>query len=92
GLRKQAFAMTTTQHGSHRAMVPIGNYEGVMPLDILPTQLLRSLLVRDTVMAQQLGALELDEDDLALCTFVCHSKYEYGPALRECLRMLERGE
>ncbi|MEB4590666.1 Na(+)-translocating NADH-quinone reductase subunit A [Candidatus Thiothrix sp. Deng01] len=92
GLRQQAFAMTTTQHGSHRAMVPIGNYEEVMPLDILPTQLLRSLLVRDTVMAQQLGALELDEDDLALCTFVCHSKYEYGPALRDCLRMLEKGE
>ena len=91
-LRGQAFAMTTTQHGSHRAMVPIGNYEEVMPLDILPTQLLRSLLVRDTVMAQQLGALELDEDDLALCTFVCHSKYEYGPALRDCLRMLEKGE
>lgn len=92
GVRKETFAMTTTQHGSKRAMVPIGNYEAVMPLDILPTQLLRSLLVRDTVMAQQLGALELDEDDLALCTFVCHSKYEYGPALRECLRMLEKGE
>jgi Na+-transporting NADH:ubiquinone oxidoreductase subunit A len=91
-LRGQSFAMTTTQNGSHRAMVPLGNYEEVMPLDILPTQLLRSLLVRDTVMAQQLGALELDEDDLALCTFVCHSKYEYGPALRECLRLLEKGE
>ena len=92
GVRQQQFAMSTTQHGSHRAMVPLGNYEEVMPLDILPTQLLRSLLVRDTVMAQQLGALELDEDDLALCTFVCHSKYEYGPALRDCLRMLEKGE
>ena len=92
GLKNQTFAMTATQNGSHRAMVPLGTYENVMPLDILPTQLLRSLLVRDTVMAQQLGALELDEDDLALCTFVCHSKYEYGPALRECLRMLERGE
>lgn len=91
-VRHASFAMTTTQHGSHRAMVPIGNYEEIMPLDILPTQLLRSLLVRDTVMAQQLGALELDEDDLALCTFVCHSKYEYGPALRDCLRMLEKGE
>lgn len=91
-VRHASFAMTTTQHGSHRAMVPIGNYEAIMPLDILPTQLLRSLLVRDTVMAQQLGALELDEDDLALCTFVCHSKYEYGPALRDCLRMLEKGE
>ncbi len=91
-LKNKAFAMTATQHGSHRAMVPLGTYEAVMPLDILPTQLLRSLLVRDTVMAQQLGALELDEDDLALCTFVCHSKYEYGPALRDCLYMLERGE
>lgn len=91
-VRHASFAMTTTQHGSHRAMVPIGNYEEIMPLDILPTQLLRSLLVRDTVMAQQLGALELDEDDLALCTFVCHSKYEYGPALRDCLRLLEKGE
>lgn len=91
-LDKLQFAMTSTQNGSHRAMVPLGNYEEVMPLDILATQLLRSLLVRDTVMAQQLGALELDEEDLALCSFVCHSKYEYGSALRECLRMLEKGE
>ena len=92
GLDKQQFSMTSSQNGSHRAMVPLGNYEAVMPLDILATQLLRSLLIRDTVMAQQLGALELDEEDLALCTFVCHSKYEYGSALRDCLRMLERGE
>ncbi|WP_020558059.1 Na(+)-translocating NADH-quinone reductase subunit A [Thiofilum flexile] len=91
-VRHEQFSMTASQNGSHRAMVPIGNYEQVMPLDILPTQLLRSLLVRDTVMAQALGALELDEEDLALCTFVCHSKYEYGPALRECLRMIERGD
>jgi Na+-transporting NADH:ubiquinone oxidoreductase subunit A len=84
------YAMTTSQNGSHRAMVPLGNYEQVMPLDILPTQLLRALLVRDTDAAQQLGALELDEEDLSLCTFVCHSKYEYGPALRACLEQIER--
>lgn len=86
------FNMSTTQNGSYRAMVPIGNYEQVMPLDILPTQLLRALLVRDTVEAQALGALELDEEDLSLCTFVCHSKYEYGPALRDCLQKIEKGE
>jgi Na+-transporting NADH:ubiquinone oxidoreductase subunit A len=84
------YAMTTSQNGSHRAMVPLGNYEQVMPLDILPTQLLRALLVRDTDAAQQLGVLELDEEDLSLCTFVCHSKYEYGPALRACLEQIER--
>jgi Na+-transporting NADH:ubiquinone oxidoreductase subunit A len=83
------FNFTTTTNGSERAMVPVGSYEQVMPLDILPTQLLRSLIVGDTEMAQKLGALELDEEDLALCTFVCPGKYEYGPILRENLTRIE---
>lgn len=84
------FSMTTSTGGSKRAMVPIGNYERVMPLDILPTLLLRDLLSGDTDGAQTLGCLELDEEDLALCTFVCPGKYEYGPALRECLTTIEK--
>jgi Na+-transporting NADH:ubiquinone oxidoreductase subunit A len=84
------FNLTTSQNGSPRAMVPIGTYERVMPLDVLPTQLLRALLVRDTDSAQALGCLELDEEDLALCSFVCPSKYDYGPALRENLEQIER--
>ena len=92
GLKEETFAMSSTSNGSERAMVPLGNFEEVMPLDILPTQLLRALLTRDTVLAQELGALELDEEDLSLCTFVCHGKYEYGTALRESLRMIEKGE
>ncbi len=87
---KRRFAFHTSQYGSPRAMVPIGVYERVMPLDILPTPLLRALLVRDTELAQKLGCLELDEDDLALCTFVCPSKYEYGPVLRANLDIIER--
>ncbi|SFM18365.1 Na(+)-translocating NADH-quinone reductase subunit A [Marinobacter zhejiangensis] len=83
------FDFTTTTNGSERAMVPVGTYEEVMPLDILPTQLLRSLIVGDTESAQKLGALELDEEDLALCTFVCPGKYEYGPILRENLTRIE---
>ena len=71
-------------------MVPIGNYEKVMPLDILATQLLRAIVVRDTDTAQQLGCLELDEEDLALCTYVCPGKYEYGPVLRDCLTKIEK--
>lgn len=84
------FAFSTSTNGSPRAMVPVGNYEEVMPLDILPTQLLRSLIVSDTEMAQQLGCLELDEEDLALCTYVCAGKYEYGPILRDCLTLIEK--
>src|SRR5690554_713839 len=83
------FNFTTTTFGSERAMVPVGSYEKVMPLDILPTQLLRALIVGDTEMAQKLGCLELDEEDLALCTFVCPGKYEYGPILRVNLARIE---
>ncbi|MFC3606504.1 Na(+)-translocating NADH-quinone reductase subunit A [Stutzerimonas tarimensis] len=84
------FALSTTTNGSPRAMVPTGNYEEVVPLDVLPTQLLRSLIVGDTEMAQKLGCLELDEEDLALCTYVCAGKYEYGPILRDNLTRIEK--
>ncbi len=88
--KDKKFNFTTTTSGSERAMVPIGAYERLMPLDILPTQLLRALIVGDTEMAQQLGCLELDEEDLALCTFVCPGKYEYGPILRDNLTQIEQ--
>ncbi len=84
------YPLSTTTNGSPRAMVPVGNYEEVMPLDILPTQLLRSLIIGDTEMAQKLGCLELDEEDLALCTYVCAGKYEYGPILRDNLTRIEK--
>lgn len=87
---KKLFNMTTSTNGSDRAMVPIGNYERVMPLDILPTMLLRDLLSGDTDGAQRLGCLELDEEDLALCTYVCPGKYEYGPVLRNVLSTIEK--
>ncbi len=83
------YPLTTTQNGSPRAMVSIGAFERIMPLDILPTPLLKALLVRDTDTAQQLGALELDEEDLALCSFVCNGKYNYGPHLRKALDDIE---
>jgi Na+-transporting NADH:ubiquinone oxidoreductase subunit A len=87
---KRLFNMTTTTNGSSRAMVPIGNYERVTPLDILPTLLLRDLIVGDTDSAVALGALELDEEDLALCTFVCPGKYDYGTILRNCLTTIQK--
>ncbi|WP_339675892.1 Na(+)-translocating NADH-quinone reductase subunit A [uncultured Zhongshania sp.] len=87
---KKRIPYTTNTNGSERAMVPIGVYESVMPLDILPTQLLRSLIVGDTQASQTLGCLELDEEDLALCTYVCPGKYEFGPILRDNLSRIEK--
>ncbi len=83
------YRFTSSQNGSPRAMVSIGSFERVMPLDILPTPLLKALLVRDTDGARELGALELDEEDVALCSFVCNGKYEYGPHLRKTLHEIE---
>jgi Na+-transporting NADH:ubiquinone oxidoreductase subunit A len=83
------YRFTTSQNGSPRAMVSTGSFEQVMPLDILPTPLLKALLVRDTDGARELGCLELDEEDLALCSFVCNGKYNYGPHLRKNLHEIE---
>lgn len=82
------FNFDTDTNGSPRAMVPIGTYEDVMPMDIIPTYLLRSLMVGDIEQAEKLGILELDEEDLALCTFVCPGKVNYGPVLRANLEKI----
>jgi Na+-transporting NADH:ubiquinone oxidoreductase subunit A len=84
------FAFTTSTHGSARAMVPIGMYERVMPFDLLPTFLLRAMIIDDVERAEALGILELDEEDVAPCTFVCPGKYEYGPILRRNLTLIEK--
>lgn len=84
------FPLTTTKNGSPRAIVPVGVYEAVMPLDILPTPLLKSLVVGDSDQAQLLGCLELDEEDLALCTFVDPGKHDFGPVLRANLTKIEK--
>ncbi len=87
---KRRFDLTTSTGGSERALMPIGSYEQIMPLDILATQLLRALLSNDIEMAQALGCLELDEEDLSLCTFVCPGKHEFGPILRQMLNTIEK--
>ncbi len=86
----RSLPLGTSCHGSPRAMVPIGSFEKVMPLNLEITWLLRSLLTLDTDLAQQLGCLELDEEDLALCSFVCPGKIDYGYHLRRTLDKIEK--
>jgi Na+-transporting NADH:ubiquinone oxidoreductase subunit A len=85
GMNRKSRDFTTTSNGSHRAMVPIGMFERIMPLDIMPTFLLRALAVDDLQTAEKLGCLELDEEDLALCSFVSPGKEDFGKALRRNL-------
>lgn len=89
-IKPKTYRITTSQNGSPRAIVPIGVFEKVMPLDILPTPLVRSLLVKDTDDAQHKGCLELVEEDMALLTFVDPGKHDFGPLLRSTLTQIER--
>ena len=88
--RGRKFPLHTNKFGSPRAIVPVGAYEDVVPLDILPTQLLKALVIGDTDQAQLLGALELDEEDLALPSFVDPGKHDFGIALRQNLTQIEK--
>jgi Na+-transporting NADH:ubiquinone oxidoreductase subunit A len=81
---------STALHGRTTALVPAQSFDKVLGLDLLAVPLLRALLIRDTDQAQKLGCLELDADDLALCTFVCPGKLDYGAALRANLEQIER--
>ncbi|MEQ8847542.1 Na(+)-translocating NADH-quinone reductase subunit A [Botrimarina sp.] len=90
GVPEGGFKFTTSTEGSHRAIVPIGNYEKVSPLDLEPTPLLKSLVVHDTDEIQRLGGLQLDEEDVGLYSYACASKNDYGPLLRESLTTIER--
>lgn len=89
-LGEKHVSFTTTTNGSPRGMVPIGTYDDVLPQDILATQLMRALLVGDLETAIGLGCLELDEEDIALCTYACPGKYEFGPVLRAVLNQIEK--
>ncbi len=82
--------LTTAQCGRPTAMLPIDAFDKVMPLDLLPVPLLKALLIKDTDQAQLLGCLELDPEDLALCSFICPGKNDYGAVLLENLKQIER--
>jgi Na+-transporting NADH:ubiquinone oxidoreductase subunit A len=88
-IRGIKFPFTTSTGGGERPMVPIGVFERVMPMDMLITPLLRALMVGDTDQAQALGCLELDEEDLALSTFVCPGKEDYCSILSRNLTTIE---
>jgi Na+-transporting NADH:ubiquinone oxidoreductase subunit A len=87
---RREYAFDTSAHAAWRAMIPLEAFEEVMPLDILPTPLLRALAARDPARAESLGCLELAEEDLALCTFVDPGKNDWGRALRRVLAMIEK--
>ncbi|MDG2310620.1 MAG: NADH:ubiquinone reductase (Na(+)-transporting) subunit A, partial [Planctomycetota bacterium] len=87
---KKSFTTDTDLNGGERAIVPIGSYEKVMPFDIMPTQLIKALASNDVTMAAKLGVLEIVEEDIALCQYVCPSKVDITDMLRTMLTLIEK--
>jgi Na+-transporting NADH:ubiquinone oxidoreductase subunit A len=84
--------MNTALWGGKRAIYPLGTYDEVMPLDIIATSLLKAVVRCNTDKSKALGALELIEEDLGLCGYVCPGKNDFGEDLREVLTAIERGD
>lgn len=88
GFAKPLFNFSTKQNGSHRAMVPIEAWERVLPMDIMPNPLYRSILAADIEEMEKLGIWECDEEDFALCSFACPSKIDLGATIRDGLDLM----
>ncbi|MBT3665322.1 NADH:ubiquinone reductase (Na(+)-transporting) subunit A, partial [bacterium] len=83
------FPFTSSQNGNHRAVVPINSWERVLPMDILPNELYRSILAEDIEEMESLGLFECDDEDFALCSFACPSKTDVSGVIRKGLDMLQ---
>ena len=83
------YKLDTNTNGELRAFVQSGVFEKVLPMDILPTYLFKSILANDYDEMEELGIYELVEEDVALCEFVDVSKNEIQKLLRTGLNMLK---
>jgi Na+-transporting NADH:ubiquinone oxidoreductase subunit A len=86
---KKRWNLGTNMHGEERALVLTGNYDKVVPLDIMTDFLVRAVLAGDTDEAISLGILETAPEDFALCDFICPSKMEIQSIIRQGLKDIE---
>jgi Na+-transporting NADH:ubiquinone oxidoreductase subunit A len=82
------YVADTNTNGEKRAFVMTGEYESVLPMDIFPQHVFRAIMCNDLEKMEGLGLLELAEEDVALCEFVCTSKQPLQKMLREGLETM----
>ena len=88
-IKPSEYTFNTALNGGPRPIMPIGNFDKVLPFDVEGTMLMRAIDINDVDQAKLLGILELSEEDIALCTYVCPGKTDYGPLLRRSLTKIE---
>lgn len=80
----------TLLNGADRTFVMSGDYEMVLPMDIYPVFLVKSIMAEDIEEMEGLGILEVDEEDMALCSYICPSKHDFGGIVRKGLDLIEK--
>jgi Na+-transporting NADH:ubiquinone oxidoreductase subunit A len=89
-LPRKEYVKNTLIHGGKRAFIQTGEYEKVLPMDILPMHLVKSIMAEEIEDMLALGLLEVDEEDFALCSYICPSKIHFGTYIRQGLDVLEK--
>jgi Na+-transporting NADH:ubiquinone oxidoreductase subunit A len=85
---KKMYSPDANMNGEERAFVMTGQYEKVLPMDILPVHLLKAIIADDIDKMEALGIYEVIEEDLALCEYVCTSKTEVQHILRNGINLM----
>jgi len=85
---QRKYALNTNLHGEERAFVMTGQYDRVLPMNILPVFLLKAILAKDLEQMEELGIYEVSEEDFALCEFICTSKIQVQQIIREGLDLM----
>jgi len=87
-LPNREYRLNAGLHGEHRAYVASGEYDKVMPMDILPVQLIKAIMIEDIDLMEQLGIYEVAPEDFALCEVVCTSKISVQHLVRQGIDLM----
>ncbi len=88
--RKREYTLDARVKGGERHMIMSGEYDRVLPMDILPEFLIKAILAGDIERMEALGIYEVAPEDFALCEFVDSSKLELQRIVREGLDLLRQ--
>jgi Na+-transporting NADH:ubiquinone oxidoreductase subunit A len=88
-LNNNGSELSTRKNGSARTIIPMCNWDKVMPMNIMSEYLVKSILANDIDMMEKLGIYECSPEDFSLCTFICQSKVEVSKIIEDGLDIME---
>ena len=87
---RRYFTPDARLNGGRRTMIMSGQYDKVLPMDILPEYLIKAIQSRDISSMEKLGIYEVAPEDFALAEFVDSSKLPLQQIIREGLDYLRK--